>query len=256
MRRARIFHQGRDAWTTARDDGETLHLASGATVRASEAQWLPPITPGASTYALGLNYADHNRELGFAAKQAVPLIFLKGTLHALQSELQAVAPYAVEPVARVPVGDPAIIKQYLDIGFRTLLVPMMESAEQASATVAATRFPLRGVSGVASATSRASGFGADAAYPAQAYEKVTVIVQIESRAGLNALDEIAAVDGVDALFIGPADLAASLGYLGAPFSCRRLNQPVAEVARAGSRSWRSRSSSMRRNTVRPLSARI
>ena len=138
------------------------------------------------------------------------------TLQTLLAQLQAVAPYPVEPVARVPVGDPAIIKQYLDIGFRTLLVPMMESAAQARATVASMRFPPHGIRGVASATSRASGFGADGTYLGQAHEKVTLIVQIESRAGLEALDEIAAVDGVDALFIGPADLAASLGHLGDP----------------------------------------
>lgn len=138
------------------------------------------------------------------------------TLQTLLGQLQAVAPYPVEPIARVPVGDPAIIKQYLDIGFRTLLVPMMESAEQAAHTVAATRFPPRGIRGVASATSRASGFGANASYLATAHENVTLIVQIESRAGLDAIDAIAAVDGVDALFIGPADLAASLGYLGKP----------------------------------------
>lgn len=138
------------------------------------------------------------------------------TLQTLLHQLQAVAPYPVEPIARVPVGDPAIIKQYLDIGFRTLLVPMMESAEQAQATVAATRFPPRGIRGVASATSRASGFGANASYLATAHEAVTLIVQIESWAGLDSLDEIAAVEGVDALFIGPADLAASLGHLGDP----------------------------------------
>lgn len=78
MKRARIFHQGRDVWTTVSDDGETLLLAGGQTVRAADAHWLAPVTPGASAYALGLNYADHNRELGFAARQAVPLIFLKG----------------------------------------------------------------------------------------------------------------------------------------------------------------------------------
>lgn len=138
------------------------------------------------------------------------------TLQTLLGQLQAVAPYPVEPIARVPVGDPAIIKQYLDIGFQTLLVPMVESAEQAAHIVAATRFPPHGIRGVASATSRASGFGADTGYLANAHRNVCLIVQIESRAGLDAIDEIAAVEGVDALFIGPADLAASLGHLGNP----------------------------------------
>lgn len=138
------------------------------------------------------------------------------TLQTLLAQLQAVAPYPVEPIARVPVGEPAIIKQYLDIGFHTLLVPMMESVEQAEHTVAATRFPPHGFRGVASSTSRASGFGANTSYLGKAHESVTLIVQIESRAGLEAIDAIAAVAGVDALFIGPSDLAASLGHLGNP----------------------------------------
>ena len=138
------------------------------------------------------------------------------TAQTLLQQLQAIAPFPVHAVARVPVGDPTIIKQYLDIGFSTLLIPMVESADQARTLVAATRFPPRGVRGVASATSRASGFGSDTTYLAQAHEKTGLIVQIESRAGLDALDEIAAVDGVDALFIGPADLAAALGHLGNP----------------------------------------
>jgi 4-hydroxy-2-oxoheptanedioate aldolase len=134
----------------------------------------------------------------------------------LLAQLQAAAPFAVEPIARVPLGEPVAIKQYLDIGFRTLLVPMVDSAAQAKAIVSATRFPPRGTRGVASATSRASGFGADGAYLAEAHEKVAVIAQIESRSALEAIDGIAAVEGIDALFVGPADLAASLGHLGNP----------------------------------------
>jgi 4-hydroxy-2-oxoheptanedioate aldolase len=138
------------------------------------------------------------------------------TVQTLLAQLQAVAPYPVEAIARVPVGDSAIIKQYLDIGFRTLLVPMIESAAQARSMVSAMRFPPRGIRGVASATSRASGFGADRSYVQSAHEHLTLLVQIESRAGLDALEEIARVDGVDGLFVGPADLAASLGHLGDP----------------------------------------
>ena len=138
------------------------------------------------------------------------------TAQTLLAQLQAVAPFPVHAIARVPEGTSVHIKQYLDIGFSTLLVPVVESAEQAAQIVAATRFPPRGIRGVASATSRASGFGADTQYLATAHEKTGVIVQIESRSGLDALEQIAAVDGVDALFIGPADLAAGLGHLGAP----------------------------------------
>lgn len=138
------------------------------------------------------------------------------TLQTMLAQLQAVAASPVEAIARVPLGEPVAIKQYLDIGFKTLLVPMVDSAEQARAIVAATRFPPMGVRGVASATSRASGFGADSSYLANAHLTVAIIAQIESRAALDAIDEIAAVEGIDALFIGPADLAGSLGHLGDP----------------------------------------
>ncbi|MDB5583012.1 MAG: 2-dehydro-3-deoxyglucarate aldolase [Bradyrhizobium sp.] len=138
------------------------------------------------------------------------------TLQTFIGQLQAVAPYPVHPIARVPAVDPSVIKQYLDIGFRTLLIPMIDDPSQAASVVAASRFPPRGIRGVASATSRASGFGRDPAYLAEAHARTGIIVQIESRTALAAIPAIAAVDGVDALFIGPADLAASLGHLGNP----------------------------------------
>ena len=158
------------------------------------------------------------------------------TVQTLLAQLQAVTPFAVHPVARVPLGEPVAIKQYLDLGFTTLLVPMIDSPEQARAVVAATRFPPRGTRGVASATSRASGFGADTRYLAEAHETVSVIAQIESRAGLDAVAEIAAVQGIDALFVGPADLAASLGHLGDPGHAEvqaAIDRAFDAIARAG-----------------------
>lgn len=138
------------------------------------------------------------------------------TAQTLLGQLQAAASYPVHVIARPPVSDAVNIKQYLDIGFGTLLIPMVESAEQARTIVGASRFPPRGIRGVASSTSRASRFGAQADYLATAHERVGIIVQIESGTALAAVDEIAAVEGVDGLFIGPADLAASLGHLGNP----------------------------------------
>ena len=138
------------------------------------------------------------------------------TAQTLVAQLQAISPFRVHPIARPPIGDPTIIKQYLDIGFETLLVPMANTAEQAGQIVAATRFPPRGIRGVASATSRASGFGGHADYLKHAHQRTAVIAQIETREGLTHAAQIAAVDGVDALFIGPSDLAASLGHLGSP----------------------------------------
>ena len=78
MKRARLYHRGRDVWAVVEADGAQLRLPWGTTIAAADAQWLPPVQPGAAVYALGLNYADHNRELGFAAKQEKPLIFMKG----------------------------------------------------------------------------------------------------------------------------------------------------------------------------------
>jgi 4-hydroxy-2-oxoheptanedioate aldolase len=138
------------------------------------------------------------------------------TLQTLLAQLQAVAPYPLEPVARPPVGDPVFIKQYLDIGVRSLLIPMVDTAEQARHVVAACRFPPRGIRGVASATSRAARFGTNPNYLAEAHEDLCVITQIESRTALDGIEAIAAVEGVDALFIGPADFAGSLGHLGNP----------------------------------------
>lgn len=132
------------------------------------------------------------------------------------SILQALAAYPVTPVVRPVVGETWLIKQYLDLGVQTLLIPMVETAEQARALVAATRYPPRGVRGVGSALARASRWNAVPDYLTRADDQICLLVQIESRAGLTNLDEIAAVDGVDGLFIGPADLSASLGHLGQP----------------------------------------
>lgn len=138
------------------------------------------------------------------------------TAQTLLAQLQATAPFPVEAIVRVPSLDPAAIKQVLDLGFLTLLVPMIDTPEQAAAAVAATRYPPEGVRGVASATARATGFGSDPAYLREAAKRITLIVQIESRTALDNVAAIASVPGIDALFIGPADLAASLGHLGNP----------------------------------------
>jgi 4-hydroxy-2-oxoheptanedioate aldolase len=135
-------------------------------------------------------------------------------LRSVLGQLQAVAPYPVTPVVRPPVGDPVLIKQLLDLGVEVLLIPMVESAEQARALVAATRYPPEGIRGVGSALARASRWNRVSGYLKQAAGTVSLLVQIESRAGLDALPDIAEVDGVDGIFLGPADLAASLGHLG------------------------------------------
>ena len=137
-------------------------------------------------------------------------------LRGMLGQLQAVAPYPSQAVIRPVIGDTALIKQVLDIGVQTLLVPMVESAEQARELVKAIHYPPNGVRGVGSALARASRWNSIPGYLDNADEQMCLLVQIESSAGLANLDAIAAVTGVDGVFIGPADLSASMGYRGNP----------------------------------------
>ena len=132
------------------------------------------------------------------------------------AQLQAVAAYPVEPVVRLPVGDTVLVKQMLDIGARTLLVPMIETAAQAAEMVRATRYPPDGVRGVGSAIGRASRWNRTPGYLRNAADEICLLLQVESVAGLAAIDEIATTPGVDGVFVGPSDLAAALGHLGDP----------------------------------------
>jgi len=137
-------------------------------------------------------------------------------LRSVLAQLQAVAPYRAHPVVRAPVGDSTLIKQLLDVGAQTLLVPMVDTAGQARALVAATRYPPQGIRGVGAAAARASRWGARRAYLDEANDEVCLLVQAESRTAMDNLDAICAVDGVDGVFIGPSDLAASMGHRGQP----------------------------------------
>jgi 4-hydroxy-2-oxoheptanedioate aldolase len=137
-------------------------------------------------------------------------------LRSMLGALQAVAPYPSHPVVRIPQGDTALIKQVLDIGATTLLVPMVETAAQARALVAATRYPPHGVRGVGSGLARSSRWSAYPNYLHEANDSICLLVQVETAAALAQIDEIAQVDGIDGVFIGPADLSASMGHLGLP----------------------------------------
>lgn len=127
-------------------------------------------------------------------------------------QLQATQGYDIDIVVRPQEGNRALVKRLLDIGAQTLLVPMVDTAEEAAEVVWWTRYPPDGGRGVASA--RAARWGRVDGYFDTADEQVCVIAQIESRAGMENLDEICSVDGIDALFVGPSDLAADLGHLG------------------------------------------
>jgi 4-hydroxy-2-oxoheptanedioate aldolase len=131
-------------------------------------------------------------------------------------QLQAMAPYPVHPIVRPVRGAVDLIKQYLDIGAQTLIIPMVETAEQARQMVAATRYPTRGVRGVGSALARSSRWNQVDDYLRRCDDEMCVFVQVESVNALSHLEAIAAVDGVDGVFFGPADLAASMGLLGLP----------------------------------------
>lgn len=152
----------------------------------------------------------------------------------LLSQLQAVTGSRPHAVGRPPVGQCWLIKQYLDLGFRSLLIPMVNSAAQAAELVAACRYPPAGLRGVA--TSRASAWGRDQNYFANADSDICVLVQVETVEAIEAVGSIGTVDGVDGVFIGPADLAASLGWPGQPSHpavVSRIEEAIGEILAAG-----------------------
>jgi 4-hydroxy-2-oxoheptanedioate aldolase len=136
------------------------------------------------------------------------------TLESTLVQLQVVAAYPITPVVRVPSNDPVSIKQVLDLGAQNIIVPMVSSAEEARAAVAATRYPPDGVRGVGSALARSARWNRVDGYLRDSSRHTSLTVQIETAAGVAAASEIAAVDGVDAVFVGPSDLSASMGLLG------------------------------------------
>ena len=160
-------------------------------------------------------------------------------LSSIIAQLKTLAAYpGSHAVARVPVGDTALIKQYLDLGAQNILVPMVDTAEQAAQLVRAMRYPQNdgqgGVRGMAGA--RASRWGHYTDYFQRANEEVCLLVQVESREALQNLDAIAATPGVDGVFIGPADLSASMGHAGNPGHPEvqaAIEDAIARILRAG-----------------------
>ena len=134
-------------------------------------------------------------------------------LESLLAQLQAAASYAAHPVVRVPWNDMVSIKRVLDVGAQSLLVPYVSSAAEARAAVSFTRYPPQGMRGVAG-TTRATRFGRIKDYARHAHEEICVLVQVETQLALDNIEAICATDGVDGVFIGPADLHASLGHPG------------------------------------------
>jgi 4-hydroxy-2-oxoheptanedioate aldolase len=129
--------------------------------------------------------------------------------------LRAAVGGTAEPIVRPPWNEPVQVKRLLDIGVRSFLFPFVQSADEARRAVAATRYPPKGIRGVATAT-RANRYGRVADYMKRAEEEICVLVQVETTTALKEIEAIAAIDGVDGVFIGPSDLAAAMGHLGNP----------------------------------------
>lgn len=158
------------------------------------------------------------------------------TVQDLYHQLQAIAPYRSQPVIRPVEFQQALIKQVLDIGARTLLVPMIDTAEQARALVAATRYPPTGTRGVGAGVARAARWGRVENYMARANDELCLLIQAESKTALDNLDALLEVEGVDGIFIGPADLSASLGYpdnAAHPAVQQAIEQSIRRIRKAG-----------------------
>ncbi len=157
-------------------------------------------------------------------------------LESILAQLQAIHGYPVQVMVRPPVNDTVVIKQYLDLGVQNLLIPMVNSVAEAEAAVAATRYPPEGVRGVGSALARAARWNRVPDYLARAAETISVTVQVESTAAVESVEDILKVNGVDAIFVGPSDLAASMGLLGRqthPDVVAAVKEVIAAVRRTG-----------------------
>jgi 4-hydroxy-2-oxoheptanedioate aldolase len=153
----------------------------------------------------------------------------------LLTQLQAAAPYPTHPVVRIPWNDMVTIKRVLDIGAQSLLVPYVSTADEARAAVSYTRYPPAGVRGVAG-TTRATRFGRIPDYARRAHEEICLLVQVETQAALDSIEAICGIDGVDGVFIGPADLHASLGHPGEianPKVKPMIDEAIRRIRKAG-----------------------
>ncbi len=151
-------------------------------------------------------------------------------------QLRAVAPYPVQPVVRPVIGDVALVKQYLDVGAQTLLIPMIDTAAQAALMVQAMRYAPAGIRGMGAALARASRYNQVEDYLAQADAQMCLLVQAETATAISNLQAIVETEGVDGVFFGPADLSASMGYPGQPGHpdvVQTMLDGIATVRRAG-----------------------
>jgi 4-hydroxy-2-oxoheptanedioate aldolase len=151
-------------------------------------------------------------------------------------QLQAIAAYQAEPVVRLADSSATLIKHYLDIGARTLLVPMIETLQQAREVVSATRYPPFGTRGVGAGLARVSRWNRMPDYLHRAEDEICLLLQVESRAGLALIEDLSALEGVHGIFVGPADLAADMGHLGNPAHpevVATVTEAISRIAKAG-----------------------
>lgn len=176
------------------------------------------LASGQPQYGLWLGLPD-NSAAEIAAVAGFDWLLIDGEhapfdLRTIMSHLQAMAPYDVAPIVRCVEGNTALIKQLLDIGVQTLLVPMVETAEQAEQLVRAVRYPPAGMRGLGTSLARAARWNQVPGYLKKANDEICLIVQVETAGAMENLDAILQVEGVDGVFIGPSDLSASMGYIG------------------------------------------
>ncbi|WP_417567035.1 4-hydroxy-2-oxoheptanedioate aldolase [Marinobacter sp.] len=176
------------------------------------------LATGETQYGLWLGLPD-NSAAEIAAVAGFDWLLIDGEhapfdLRTIMSHLQVMAPYDVAPIVRCVEGNTALIKQLLDIGVQTLLVPMVEDAEQAKQLVQAVRYPPDGIRGLGTSLARAARWNQIPGYLKKANDEICLIVQVETASAMEHLDEILAIEGVDGVFIGPSDLSASMGFIG------------------------------------------
>lgn len=184
------------------------------------ADWFTSGSDGGPAFGLWLGLANsYSAEL--CATMGFDWLLVDGehapnTLQTVLHQLQAISGATSTAVVRTPTTDADTVKRYLDIGAQHLLLPMINSGKQARDAVAASRYPPHGTRGVGSALARASEWGTQDDYLATANAGLRLVAQIETPAAVAAVDDIAGTDGIDAIFVGLSDLAATMGYLGQP----------------------------------------
>lgn len=158
------------------------------------------------------------------------------TLTTIAAQLQALAATPAHAVVRVPKGEDWMLKQVLDLGVQTVVVPMVDTAEQAAKIAAAVRYPGAGSRGMGAVLARASGYGEIVDYVSSANDQILLFVQIESAEAVTNVDAIVATEGVDGVFVGPADLSADMGFVGqmdAPAVTAAIDHVYSRTAAAG-----------------------